>query len=382
MYELQKADPQIALITQLLKLGGISQEALDILCKLHFVTSNKTTLDVLGNKLLHNYEDQITTLKACRESNDHFYIIMTDNQNIIDFSSESRQKKVNTIPIESMSNLYLQIPKNKEFILKSSDPNRAPLMPRLDDDKHIQRVYKYVMSNGDVDIEKLFRKCAVPCKYDASLTHFHTLGNLPFRSSLLTSHIQGIQELLIEGIFRQQGKEVILPVDPEFSLQSIRLVSNLYEKFKMNFYAIPIFHFMKHSIESCQKSMLFQFMFMIPIINGMGTHVAKYGDMQSISEEYVFRKNKEQGISVETHLNMVLDKIQCIITSGAMKSDNDTISGAEAGGDTENSADNEGTGMESDNMTEHEASGDTQDNVDDEGTGNFCFTVTNCFIII
>jgi hypothetical protein len=145
---------------------------------------------------------------------------------------------------------------------------------------------------------------------ESSLTDFATVGNVPLRSSNLTTGINGIVQLLIEGLFDQRGKEVAMPVDPEFTTQMIRFNMTLYEKVKMLYFAPPIFHLMKHCIESSQKSMVFLHLIMLPVIENTGMHQSKFKNFNKKMEMHVKTNCDNQKIAVATHTNSVVDYVR------------------------------------------------------------------------
>jgi hypothetical protein len=192
---------------------------------------------------------------------------------------------------------------------------RDAIMPYLGNKVFIDRIQQYVCSSSDSDLVKSiatkFKECVLPCNITASLLDFSTVGNLPLKSSLLTTGIQGIIKLLIEGFFRQKQKEIALPLDPEFTYQMIRFNITLYDHVKMLYFAIPPFHFMKHAIESSQKSIMFLSLILEPFINSAKTLKSKFKGFDIKLKNYVIKRCAKQNITIKTdQLQAVIDMLQ------------------------------------------------------------------------
>jgi hypothetical protein len=284
-----------------MKYGGTSEAVFNIMSKLHLTTCSSTVLKLLENKSERKYQSIFSSLKTLRDSSQHFLLLSLDNFNAYDFSAESRERKLNTQDINTLTNIFKFFPKIGRFIQMSEDQKRISLMPHLNDIVFMLRVQNYVCQNGDVVIDNKIRSCVVESTLNASLSDFDTLGNLPLKSSLLTTGIQGIMKLLIEGVFSQKDKEIALPLDPEFTLQMIRFNTTLYNQVHMYYFAIPIFHFMKHSIESSQRSVVFLLLIMLPIIQTIGTHKSKYDKFDVKLKDYVQNKCKNRASQFHLH---------------------------------------------------------------------------------
>jgi hypothetical protein len=319
-------DPVIALFTEQLTEGGTSQRTIEILSQLNISTCHVTAKDLVNAALERSYNKTIAYVKNYRDDSDYFLLIILDNFHIFDICREAMKFKLNTDTIDSLTNLFIFFLKTLEFKEVSANPNRIPLMPHFEDANLLDFVERYIQSGSNsefvVTMNGLFKECIIPCTVKSSLLHYQTIGNMPMKSSLLTTGIQGIIKLIIEGFFGQQNKEVVLPLDPEFTCQMIRFNTTLFDQVKMLFFAPPIFHLMKHAIESLQKNMVFLNTVFLPIVLGAGMHSSKFKGMDVKGANYVIKMCHKQGITIESHLQPVIDRAKST-SDGCQNKDHD-----------------------------------------------------------
>jgi hypothetical protein len=307
-------DPVIASFTELLKNSGLSQAAMDVLSQMRLTTCNTTAINIVNAARNMHYQQTLNMIKVFSSSDEYMMCAQLDNFHTFRFAAEPRQDNPTTETIHSLTNMLAFFEKPPEFKEISQYANRTPIMPKLLDMKLIRSVQSYVCSNCNSELvqamSKLFKECRLECTVKSSLRHFSSVGNLPLQSSRLTTMIQGIMGLLIEGLFGQKDREIALPLDPEFDGQIFRLNVTMYDRVKFFYMAPPIFHLMNHSIATSQKNMVFLKLVLVPFVQCLGMLKGKFLDFGKKMNNYINQKCAKQNITIRSHLVVILNMVR------------------------------------------------------------------------